>query len=111
MTQDRMVGHLMVFVSQLWDHSKGPSGAPEPRITGPILPGSVLSVENHYFGPWVSQSVLGSCASTVRDPHRLVWPGFHPSYPQGSLGATGYQSQAGFLIGFIDTVRRPQERL
>ena len=43
------------------------------------FPGSALSVENHYFGPWVCQSVLGTRASTARDPHRPVWPGFHPS--------------------------------
>ena len=48
-------------------------------LPAPYSPGSALSVENHYFGPWVCQSVLGTRASTARDPHRPVWPGFHPS--------------------------------
>ena len=48
-------------------------------LPAPYYPGSALSVENHYFGPWVCQSVLGTRASTARDPHRPVWPGFHPS--------------------------------
>ena len=54
-------------------------GALNRTLPAPYSPGSALSVENHYFGPWACQSVLGTRASTARDPHRPVWPGFHPS--------------------------------
>ena len=48
-------------------------------LPAPYYPGSALSVENHYFGPWVCRSVLGTRVSPARDTHRPVWPGFHPS--------------------------------
>ena len=90
------VGRLPPKTSLFWSHFLGRPAQ--------YSPGSALSVENHFFGPWVCQSVLGARASPTQGPHRLVWPGFHTGHPHRLLGAAGGQSQTGFQIGFINTV-------
>ena len=88
--------------NRLWDHSKGPKGAPEPRLTGLVQysPGSALSVENHCSGPWVCPSVLGTQRVHCMGPPPPNLARIPPKLPPGSLEATGDQSHTHFLIDF-----------
>ena len=93
--------------NRLWGHPKGTLGAPGPRLSGPVLPWIRPERRKPLFWPFGLSVSLRH--PTGRDPHRQIWPGFHQTYHQGSLEATGDQSRTGLLIGFIDTVRCPQE--
>ena len=87
--------------NRLWGHSKGRLGAPEPHLSGPIPPGSALSVENPCFGPWAQVPPSGPKKKWRNGAKPEPATGMAGEDARGALGTAGAMGPAELMTGFV----------
>lgn len=66
-----------------------PWGALNRALPPPYSPGSALSAETHFFGPWVCQSILGTQRVHCTGPPPTNLARIPPKLPPGVAGSKG----------------------